>query len=234
MTNCPSRPYWIAKLPALLLACSAGWALAAGPAAQPGEDEQARQVQAERDAERSRIQAQRKEISERLKREEAACYKKFVVDSCLRDARYLARQQDNELRNQELKLNEAERHEKAADRRAFIEQNEQHQQEKIEAGEDKADAMDPAARAQSREQEQSRRLTEAQQRAAGQQSKEAAHARDEAKRQAQEPSRVERARMRYEAKQRKAEERRIRHEKDLADAARSGKKPAASLPEPSN
>ncbi|MDR2335440.1 MAG: hypothetical protein LBE61_18385 [Burkholderiaceae bacterium] len=234
MKNCLSRPHWMTPFLALPWVCAAGWAAAAQPAGDPMAKAQAEQVQIERDAERARIQKERKVIQDHLHAQEAACYKKFAVDACLRDARSEARAQDMTLRGQELKLNEAERREKAADRRAFIEQNEEQQREKIEAGRDKAEATDPAARAEAHAQERAQRASEAGQRAAQQKSREAAHAQSESKRQASEPGRVERARMRYEAKQRKAEERRVRHEKDMEDAAKSGKTPAASLPEPTS
>ena len=38
------------------------------------------------DAERSRIQAEREKVEERLARDEAACYQKFAVTDCLRSS----------------------------------------------------------------------------------------------------------------------------------------------------
>ena len=199
-------------------------------------DERAAAEQRERDAERGRIDAQRKAVNARLAKEEAACYQQFVVDSCLRKARLAARQEDGVLRNRELQINDAERRVRASDRMRTIEEHQMQQQEKQEAGAQRAadSEANAAARGDSRANERQQREQQAGQRAADKTAREAAHAAEMAKRNATEPSRVERARMRFEAKQQKAAERRAKHEKDMADAAASGRKPVAPLPPPPN
>lgn len=226
-----SRTRWTTGLLALHLLCTGGWAWAAKAAQDTAETEQANQVQIERDAERESIQKQRKDIADRRTRDESGCYKKFAVESCLRDVRSQSRSQDMVLRSQELKLNEADRRERAAERLKDIEATEQQQRDKIEAGQDKFDPDKAQTQEQNRAQDRQQRESEAQLRSEQQKARESSHAQSEAKRQASAPSGVERARMKFEAKQQKAAERRARYEKDMADAAKSGKPPAAPLPD---
>ena len=224
-----------AKLLALQLACMGSMVFAAKPAADSDAQTEAQKVQEQRDIERAAIQAQRKQVQDRLTKDEAACYKQFVVDSCLREVRGKARTEETTLRNQELKLNEAERRQRAAERREIIQQKDENQREKIEAGQSRAeDAVSPEDRAENKAQEHQQRAQEAQQRADQQRTREAAHTDSLQKREASEPSQVQRARMQYEAKQQKAAERRAKHEKNLEEAAKSGKPPAAPLPVPTN
>lgn len=224
-----SRTRWTASLIALQLLCMGGVALAA----EPKVSDEAQRVQDARDAERTQIQKQRTAIEQRLNKEEATCYKQFVVDSCLREARAKARAEDGELRGRELRINEAERREKAEERRKFISESEEAQRDKAEAGQAQIREANPEAQAASREQTRQQRADEAQQRAQQQKSREAANAQEQAKRQSTQPSKVERARMQYEAKQRKAAERRSKHEKDMQDSEKLGKPTPAPLPDPS-
>jgi hypothetical protein len=62
---------------------------------------------------RGRIQAERAREAARYQSEEAACYLRFAVSDCLRKARVQRRQVLDELRRQELVLNDAERQRKA-------------------------------------------------------------------------------------------------------------------------
>ena len=55
-------------------------------------------------------------------RDEAACYKQFAVEDCLRSVRTKAREAGDRLRAQEVELNDAERREKAAERLRSIEE----------------------------------------------------------------------------------------------------------------
>lgn len=65
------------------------------------------------DGERSRIQADRVRQEARYEAEEAACYARFAVTDCLREVRRRRRESLDDLRSQEVALNDAERKRKA-------------------------------------------------------------------------------------------------------------------------
>lgn len=98
----------------LLLLC----ALAAGPAlAQPA----AELPTAGRDTEKAQIAAERARLEAGFKAEEAACYRRFLVNACLEDIRPRQAVAMAELRRQEISINEAERRAKGADQIQKIE-----------------------------------------------------------------------------------------------------------------
>jgi hypothetical protein len=98
----------------LLLLC----ALAAGPAlAQPA----AELPTAGRDTEKAQIAAERARLEAGFKAEEAACYRRFLVNACLEDIRPRQAVAMAELRRQEISINEAERKAKGADQIQKIE-----------------------------------------------------------------------------------------------------------------
>jgi colicin import membrane protein len=98
----------------LLLLC----ALAVGPAlAQPA----AELPTAGRDTEKARIAAERARLEAGFKAEEAACYRRFLVNACLEDIRPRQAVAMAELRRQEISINEAERKAKGADQIQKIE-----------------------------------------------------------------------------------------------------------------
>ena len=83
-------------------------------------------------AERARI-AQEREASERVyAASERDCYSRFAVSDCLSDARKVKRLASDDLRRQELVLNDLERKNKAAEALKRIEANIAAQQEKLE------------------------------------------------------------------------------------------------------
>lgn len=100
----------------------------AQPAAGPlPEEPQARAAvlqerQAQRDVERRSLESKRQAQAAELHKKEQACYRKFAVESCLAEAREQARAAESGLRERELKLNDAERREKSAERLHSIEQ----------------------------------------------------------------------------------------------------------------
>lgn len=83
---------------ALLVSCTALWAESQRVVA--GLDVQ---------AERGRIQAERKAIEARSTTEQTACYQKFAVNDCIGASRAVRRTALADLRRQEVALNDAER-----------------------------------------------------------------------------------------------------------------------------
>jgi len=73
------------------------------------------------DAERARIAAERQVLVERFAREERECHQRFAVAACLDDVRSRRRAALAPLRARELQLDDAERQQRAAERRAAIE-----------------------------------------------------------------------------------------------------------------
>ena len=73
-------------------------------------------------AEHERIQRERYAVQAQRQTEEAACYRRFTVEDCLRGVRARSRDALARLRTQEIELNDAERREKAAARRQSIEE----------------------------------------------------------------------------------------------------------------
>lgn len=107
------------------------------------------------EGERSRIQTDRTRAEALFEKQEAACYARFAVTDCLREVRRRRREALDDLRRQEVSLNDAERKRKA--------------QEQIERIEEKSSVQrmeeDAANRLQARE-EQQRRQERANQKAA--------------------------------------------------------------------
>ena len=92
----------------LLLLC----ALAIGPAlAQPAAEVPA----TGHDTEKAQIAAERARLEAGFKAEEAACYRRFLVNACLEEIRPRRAEAMAELRRQEIVLNDAERKARAAD-----------------------------------------------------------------------------------------------------------------------
>jgi hypothetical protein len=75
------------------------------------EPRQATPLQVE--VERSRIQRSREQVKAEAEQANAACYQKFAVTDCLREGRANNRQVLDELRRQEVILNDLERQAKA-------------------------------------------------------------------------------------------------------------------------
>lgn len=72
-----------------------------------------------------RIARQRGEVEAVYKADEQACYQKFAVNDCLRQARSLRRQAMADLKRQETSVNDAERRRKGAERQRAIEERAQ-------------------------------------------------------------------------------------------------------------
>lgn len=80
------------------------------------------QANAERAAERQRIQQEKNAIGARLKQAETACYQRFAVEDCLRAARRGARAERAVLHQRESLIDDAERRERAQQRLKTVEQ----------------------------------------------------------------------------------------------------------------
>lgn len=83
-------------------------------------------------AERARIGRERAASEAVYAASERVCYSRFAVSDCLSDARKVKRLTTDELRRQELVLNDMERQAKAAEALKNIEANIAAQQEQIE------------------------------------------------------------------------------------------------------
>lgn len=183
-------------------------------------------VQAHRKAEHERIRHEREAIKTKRDKDEAACYRRFAVEDCLRGVRADVRTAEGRLRTQEIELNDAERREKAAARRQSIEEKEG---AVVPARPSAADAtlrkpqQDPDSVKSQRDQEAGQRAQ--QQRIRVQQ-----EAQERAQRSAGSAEHAAQARARHEQALKAAQERRARVEKSQAEAAARGRKPAAPLP----
>jgi colicin import membrane protein len=106
---------WARGLP-VLLACAAAWAQA------PGTETETVAI----GQERARIATERARADQRFAADEIACQKRFAVTDCVEKARTAQRAVHNELRRQELVLNDTERRRRtdAQQRRLQDKQNE--------------------------------------------------------------------------------------------------------------
>lgn len=217
-------------IPVLCLLAQMGMAsyALAQVAAEP-ESAERKAADAHRAAERAHIAQERKAVAARRLAAETECYKLFAVEDCLRVERNRAREAEAGLRSREMQINDAERKEKAAERRRSIAEKQSAQpgppgeapevgigvrgQPHIQAPRTPRAPKTPVVptpRAQNieqREAEQTQRAAEAAQRAG-------------------------RARERHAGELKAAETRRARVARDQAAAAASGRKPAAPLPAP--
>lgn len=185
---------------------------------------------AHRKAEHERIRREREALAAVRQKEEAACYKQFAVEDCLRSARTKARETGDRLRAQEVELNDAERREKAAERLRSIEEKQKAVPPPAARGQgtDATVRKTPAAPASTKAQ----RDHEAEQRAQLQRNRVQQHDSEQAARAAIQADRAAQARVRHAETLKAVDERRARVEKSQADAAAKGHPPAAPLPAP--
>lgn len=83
---------------------------------------------AAREQARVEIRKIRAEIESRKIEAEKDCWQKFAVENCLSKVRKAAREEDNVLRERELRINSEERHDKADERLRAIEQKKREKQ----------------------------------------------------------------------------------------------------------
>lgn len=209
----------------------ASQALAQNAAADSAASADRKAVHAQRSAERAHIADERKAVASRRLAGETECYKLFAVEDCLRVERNRAREAEAGLRTREMQINDAERKEKATERRRSIAEKQNAQpgppgetpevgigvrgQPHVQAPRTPRTPRTPVAPTprtqdlQQREAEQAQRAGEAAQRAG-------------------------RARERHAEELKAAETRRARVAREQAAAAASGRKPAAPLPVPAS
>lgn len=185
---------------------------------------------AHRKAEHERIRHEREALAAMRQKEEAACYKQFAVEDCLRSVRTKAREAGDRLRAQEVELNDAERREKAAERLRSIEEKQKAVPPPASRGQgsDATVRKTPADPASTKAQ----REHDAEQRAQLQRNRAQQHDSEQAARAAIQADRAAQARVRHAETLKAADERRARVEKSQADAAAKGHPPAAPLPAP--
>ncbi|WP_462386658.1 hypothetical protein [Acidovorax sp. Q11] len=185
---------------------------------------------AHRKAEHERIRHEREALAAVRQKEEAACYRQFAVEDCLRSVRTKAREAGDRLRAQEVELNDAERREKAAERLRSIEEKQKAVPPPASRGQgtDAAVRKTPADPANTKAQ----RDHGAEQRALLQRNRVQQHDNEQAARAAIQADRAAQARVRHAETLKAADERRARVEKSQADAAAKGHPPAAPLPAP--
>jgi hypothetical protein len=85
------------------------------------------------DTERSRIAAERRAMAERYAAEERACVSRFAVTACVDEVRARRREALVPLRDRELKLDEADRQQRAQERRQAIAQRQAEAQQRAPA-----------------------------------------------------------------------------------------------------
>lgn len=108
-------------IPALCLLAQMGMAShALAQAVAEPESAERKAAHAHRAAERAHIAQERKAVAARRLAAETECYKLFAVEDCLRVERNRAREAEAGLRSREMQINDAERKEKAAERRRSI------------------------------------------------------------------------------------------------------------------
>jgi hypothetical protein len=118
-------------------------ALAVGPAvAQPAAEVPA----VGRDTEKAQISAERTRLEAGFKAEEAACYRRFLVNACLGEIRPRRAETMAELRRQEISINEAERKAKGADQIQKIEEKNSGQRQQELADQEQKARNDTAKR----------------------------------------------------------------------------------------
>lgn len=199
--------------------------------AQAGIDTRAASATAaHRQAEHARIRQERAALAASRQRDEAACYKRFAVEDCLREVRAKVREVENLLRSQEVELNDAERREKAAERLRAIEEKQRAAPALSPAGKKGDTKVRKAPPDPSDVKTQHEHA--AQQRAQQQRERAQAQATEQATRAASNNERAAKTRERQAQALKAAQERRARVEKASADALAQGHKPAAPLPTP--
>ena len=165
------------------------------------------------DAERTRIAAERARLDAGFLTEDAACYKKFFVNSCLDDVNSRRREALATLRTQEILLNEQERKMRGAEQIRRIEEKSSAENQQREADQRAKAASDYESRLAGQKQTQQSRTNA---RAAEPANAEARSGRLQANQQKKQVRSAKQAAeaaetARYEARQKEAEERRAQN-----------------------
>jgi colicin import membrane protein len=202
---------------ALFLLTTLGTAAGAQTAAGPANP----------DAERARIASERARLETGFLTEDAACYKKFFVNSCLDDVNVRRRESLATLRTQEISLNEQERKLKGAEQLRRTEEKSSAENQQRVADQRAKAAADSQSRLDGQKQKQQSR-TQAQ--AAEQANSESRASRLQANQQKKQARSAKQAAeaaetARYEARQKEAEERRAQNAREQLQRGKPAAKP---------
>lgn len=168
--------------------------------------------------ERERIAAERDQALQRYGGEEADCYQRFAVNDCLRDVRRQRRVALEELRRQEIILNDAQRAAVAAEQQRRIEQRQAERESPASQAEREAAAKEQAARVQDAQRRQAERAAVPAPGPAAQRPAPSPEAAAAAARRAEQQKA-------YEERQRRAEQRRREHERQQSQQGPRTSKP---------
>lgn len=183
------------------------------------------------DAERERISAERTRLEAGFLMEDAACYKKFAVNNCLRDVNSRRREAMAGLRRQEILLNDEERKIKGAEQIRKTEEKSSAEKQQ-EAADRRAKAFEDYQSRLEREKEKQQNRADAQ---AGEKASSEASANKLGNKQQKTQARTDRQAAaaeeaaKFDARQKEARERRAQHD---SDQLKRTKPPAKSLPLP--
>lgn len=226
------------SLAACIAVLSAGQVAAQPRDAEVSPHEALRAAAAERAAQRAEIAQERQQNLAQRKQAEVKCYRLFAVEDCLRDARNAWRQVETRLRTQEVQINDAERKERAQERLRQIAEK-QSEAPAPAGGASAASAIvrsapqgKPAATREKSPGTVVLRDREAQERASQQRARQASQAAEQSARDKESTERAAQARQRQLEAQKTSELRRARRDKEQAQSAAEGRKPAAPLPTP--
>ena len=175
------------------------------------------------DAERARIEADRGREKVRIEKEEADCYQRFAVNDCLRDVHARRRVVMEELRRQEIILNDADRKRRAQEQTKEIDEKSTARTQSEESQKREAARQQSEERAKRAEQKKSASSAPGKGKGAPppQTGASAAQARAAQKRAEDKKA--------FEEKQLAAEQRKAERDKALAEKAG---RPAKPLPDP--
>ena len=179
------------------------------------------------DAERTRIAAERARLDAGFLTEDAACYKKFFVNSCLDDVNTRRREALATLRTQEILLNEQERKMRGAEQIRRIEEKSSAENQQREVDQRAKAASDYESRLAGQKEKQQSRVNA---QAAEQANAEVRSGRLQANQQKKQIRSAKQAAeaaetARYEARQKEAEERRAQNMRARLQRTKPSSKP---------
>ena len=183
------------------------------------------------DAERERISAERARLEAGFLTEDVACYKKFAVNSCLRDVNARRREAMAGLRRQEILLNDEERRIKGAEQIRKTEEKSSAEKQQ-EAADRRAKAFEDYQSRLEREKEkqQNRADTQAGEKASSEaQADKLGNKQKKARARADREAAAAEGTQKFNERQKEARERRAQHE---SEQLKRTKPPAKSLPLP--
>ena len=182
---------------------------------------------ANRDAERTRIAAERARLEAGFLTEDAACYQRFFVNNCLDEVNTRRRETLAALRTQEIMLNEQERKLRGAEQIRRIEEKASAENQQLEAERRaKAASGDQSRLIGQKEKQQSRTKAQAAEQANSEARTERLRANQQKKQARSDRQAAEAAETaRYDARQKEAEARRAQNAREQLQRAKPAAKP---------